>query len=427
MLRTLRSLVLVFLAAGIATGAFLQSLGNETLNNAAEVVQAFGAVWLNGLRMTVAPLVFALLVAAVASVASAVATGRLAARAVLLFTGLLFFAGIYAVIASKGLLAIWPVDPAAAEAFLAGAAQSGVEPARLAGFSDWLQSLVPANVFRAAAEDAILPLTVFAILFGFAATRLAPEPRALIVNIFSAISEAMVVIIHWILAFAPFGVFALALGVGLNVGFGAAGLLAQYAIFVSLCIIGVIAFAYLFAVMFGRVGVLRFAAAIAPAQVVAASTQSSIATLPAMLEVARGPLGVPKRVADIILPMAVAVFRFTSPVGNLAVCFFVAALYGFEPSLLQIVGAIFVAYAISIAAVGLPGQVSFITSVAPICAALGLPTEVLGILIAVEVVPDIFRTIGNVTGDLMAATILKREAAGEATPNPADAPADALA
>ncbi len=345
MLRTLRSLVLVFLAAGVATGAFLQSLGNETLNNAAEVVQAFGAVWLNALRMTVAPLVFALLVAAVASVASAMATGRLAARAVLLFTGLLFFAGVYAVLASKGLLALWPVDPVAAEAFLAGAAQSGVEPARVAGFSDWLQSLVPANVFRAAAEDAILPLTVFAILFGFAATRLELSSRALIVNIFSAISDAMVVIIHWILAFAPFGVFALALGVGLNVGFGAAGLLAQYAIFVSLCIIGVIAFAYLFAVMFGRVGLLRFAAAIAPAQVVAASTQSSIATLPAMLEVARGPLGVPKRVADIILPMAVAVFRFTSPVGNLAVCFFVAALYGFEPSVLQIIGAFFVASA----------------------------------------------------------------------------------
>lgn len=418
MFKLMRSLVLVFLIAGIALGALLQSLNNAALNSAAEIVAAFGAVWLNALRMTVVPLVFALLVAAVASVANAVATGRLAARAVLLFTAFLFFAGVYVVFAANGLLWLWPVDREAADAFLAGAAQSGVEPARLSGFSDWLQSLVPVNVFRAAAEDAILPLTVFAILFGFAATRLSPEPRAQLVGLFTAIADTMVVIIHWILLAAPFGVFALALGVGLTVGFGAAGLLAQYAIIVSLCIIGVTLFGYLFAVLFGRIGLLKFAAAIAPAQVVAASTQSSIATLPAMIEVARGGLNVPKRVADLVLPMAVAVFRFTSPVGNLAVCFFVAALYGHEPSLLQIGGAIFVAYAISIAAVGLPGQVSFITSVAPICAALGLPTEVLGILIAVEVVPDIFRTIGNVTGDLMATTILRRADPGAAADGP---------
>jgi Na+/H+-dicarboxylate symporter len=412
MIRAMRSFVLVFLGAGIALGAWLQTLDNSALNSAAEIVQAFGGVWLNALRMTVAPLVFALLVSSVASVANAVATGKLAARAVILFTILIFFAAVYAVIASEGLLAIWPVDRAAADAFLAGAVQTDAAPVKIAGFSDWLQSLVPVNVIRAAAEDAILPLTIFAILFGFAATRLQPAQRELLVNVFTAISDAMVVIIHWVLLAAPFGVFALALGVGLHAGFGAASLLAQYAIFVSLCIIGVTILAYVILMIWGRTNVLRFATAIAPAQVVAASTQSSIATLPAMLEVAHERLGIPKRVADLVLPMAVAVFRFTSPVGNLAVCFFIAAIYGFQPSFLQIVSAIFVSYAVSIGAVGLPGQVSFITSIAPICVALGLPLELLGILIAVEVVPDIFRTIGNVTGDLLAATLLRSE--GEA-------------
>lgn len=416
MFRSLRSLVLVFLAAGIALGAWLQSLNAEILNSAADVTQAFGGVWLNALRMTVAPLVFALLVTSVASVANAVATGRLAARAVLVFTLLLFFAGAYAVAASKGILAFWPVERQAADAFLAGAAQGDAAPVRFASFSEWLLSLVPANIIRTASEDAILPLTLFAILFGFAATRLKPEQRNLIVDVFSAVSDTMVVIIRWVLMFAPLGVFALALGVGRQAGFGAASLLAQYAIFVSLCIIGVTLFAYIFVRIWGQTGVLQFAAAIAPAQVVAASTQSSLATLPAMLETARAGLGVPKRVADLILPMAVAVFRFTSPVGNLAVCFFVAAIYGYEPSVVQTVTAIFVAFAISIGAVGLPGQISFITSVAPICAALGLPTELLGILIAVEVVPDIFRTIGNVTGDLMVTTFFRREGKGTADP-----------
>jgi Na+/H+-dicarboxylate symporter len=128
-----------------------------------------------------------------------------------------------------------------------------------------------------------------------------------------------------------------------------------------------------------------------------------------MIECARDVLGIAPRVAGLVLPLAVAVFRYTSPVGNLAVCFFIAALYGVQPDLLQVAGAVLVAFVVSIAAVGLPGQVSFIASIAPICLALGLPVEVLGILIAVEIVPDIFRTVGNVTADLAVATLVSRD------------------
>ena len=141
----------------------------------------------------------------------------------------------------------------------------------------------------------------------------------------------------------------------------------------------------------------------------AASTQSSLATLPAMIECARDVLGIAPRVAGLVLPLAVALFRYTSPVGNLAVCFFIAALHGVQPDLLQVAGAVLVAFVVSVAAVGLPGQVSFIASVAPICLALGRPVELLGILIAVEIVPDIFRTIGNVTADLAVATLVSRD------------------
>jgi Na+/H+-dicarboxylate symporter len=150
---------------------------------------------------------------------------------------------------------------------------------------------------------------------------------------------------------------------------------------------------------------------------IAAATQSSLASLPAMVESARERLGLPAAVADVALPLAVAVFRFTSAATNLAVCFFIAHLYGLEPTTLQIVSAILVAYAVSIASVGLPGQVSFVASIAPICLALGVPTDLLGILIAVEVIPDIFRTLGNVTADLAATSMLSRGRAGEGAGN----------
>jgi Na+/H+-dicarboxylate symporter len=223
------------------------------------------------------------------------------------------------------------------------------------------------------------------------------------------------VIVRWVLLAGPVGVFALALGVGLRAGFGAAGTLAQYVLVVSAVTLASTVLAWLIAVTWGRQPVGRFTAAAAPVWAIAASTQSSLASLPAMLEAALKGLKLPAHVADVVLPLAVAVFRFTSPVANLAVCFFIAHLYGVEPSLLQIGGAVLVAYAVSIASVGLPGQISFIASIAPICLALGVPTEVLGILIAVEVIPDIFRTLGNVTADVAATAVLARNAPSDET------------
>ncbi len=399
--------MLLGLVAGLVSGALIRADGNPQWAQAAEVVEAFGGLWLNALRMTVVPLVFSLLVVGIASVTDAAATGRLATRAVLVFSVLLLFAGVYSFLATEGALALWPVDRAAADAFIAGAGGASAEipePPTLVG---WLQGLAPANPVSAAAESAILPLVVFAVFFGFAATKLEASLRDSIVTLFRAVSEAMVVIVRWVLVAGPFGVFALSIGVGLRAGFGAAGTLLQYVAIVSAVTLGVTIIAWLLAVTFGRQPIGRFTTAATPVWAIAFSTQSSLASLPAMIQAARN-LGIPARVIDLILPLAVAVFRFTSPVANLAVCFFVAHLYGIEPSALQIFGAIVVAFGVSVGSVGLPGQISFIASVAPICLALGVPTELLGILIAVEVIPDIFRTLGNVTGDLAATSILAR-------------------
>ncbi|HET7203997.1 MAG TPA: cation:dicarboxylase symporter family transporter [Steroidobacteraceae bacterium] len=400
--------VLAALAAGIAAGAWIDHAGGPTTHRAASMIEGLGTLWLNALRMTVGPLVFSMLVAAVASVADAMATGRLATRAIGWFVSLLLVAGVFAVVLSQGLLALWPVDRAAAEAFLAGVGSGATDAVPATNWSEWAAQLLPPNIVAAAADNAILALVVFAILFGFAATRL-PEPQRLaLTTFFTAMAEAMVVIVHWVLLVAPIGVFALALGVGRQAGVGAAGLLLQYAVTVTLVIALASLAIYVVVALRGRIGVRRFALELAPVQVVAASTQSSLATLPAMIECARERLAVPARTAGLVLPLAVAVFRYTSPLGNLGVCFFIAAMYGIEPSLWQTAGAVFVAFAVSVGAVGLPGQVSFIASVAPLCAALGLPIEVLGILVAVEIIPDIFRTIGNVTADV-AVTVLVDE------------------
>ena len=201
-------IVLGALALGISLGAWIDHSGSELAHSVASGIEAIGTLWLNALRMTVGPLVFSMLVAAVASVSDAMATGRLASRAIGWFTFLLLVAGTLAVLLTHGLLALWPIDRATADAFIAGASQGNATAVTSISWSDWLQQLLPPNIVAAAADNAILALVVFAILFGFAATKLPAPQRNALTGFFGAMAEAMVVMVHWVLLVAPIGVFA---------------------------------------------------------------------------------------------------------------------------------------------------------------------------------------------------------------------------
>ena len=405
--------VLAALVLGLLAGAAAEAWGVPGGGVTLAAVESVGQLWLNALRMTIIPLVFALLVTGIASIADAAATGRMALRALVLFGVLLVGATVYAFAASMGLHAIWPIDAEGGSALLAGtspeAASAVAAGAKSGGFGAFVSGLAPANVVQAAAENAILSIVVFAVAFGFAMTRLPDRLRQPLAVFFEAVAAAMIVIVEWVLWAAPVGVFALAMGVGETAGLGIAGVLAHYVAIVSLAIIGLILLIYVVVLASGRVGLGRFAQAAAPAQVVAISTQSSLATLPTMIDRALEKLGVSAPTAGLVLPLAVAVFRITSPVANLAVCIYVAHLHGIELGLAAMAAGGVAAIAASVGTVGLPGQVSFFASIAPICLAMGLPLEVLPLLLAVEIVPDIFRTVGNVTADLAVVRLVERK------------------
>lgn len=410
MLRSLSVRVLIALALGLALGAAAAAYGGDGAKKVIDWVEAVGGLWLNGLRMTVVPLIFAVLVSGIARVADAAATGRLAGRALVWFLGFYLVGAAFTLAFSYGLYAIWPITEAGAAALRAGAGAPPPEVTAAPNLADFIKSLAPTNPVKSAAEDTILPLVVFASFFGFAITRLSDTRRVAMAEFFDTVADAMVVIVRWVLTVAPIGVFALALGVGLRAGVGAAGVIGHYMAAASLAAIGITIIGYAAAVVVGRVPLGVWARATAPVQVAAFATQSSLACLPAMIERAQDDLEIPERVTGLVLPLAVAVFRLTSPVVNLAVAVFVAQIYGVDPSPLQWLGAVMVALAVAVASVGLPGQVSFFASVGPICLALGLPLDLLPILIAVEVVPDIFRTVGNVTGDMAVTAIVARNA-----------------
>jgi len=391
------------LVAGILANRLAQSPRDDVLAAASFV----GTLWLNALKMTVIPLVVALLVVGVAKSAEAAQTGRVAGRSVLWIVIICTASAVFGAIATIGLTDAFPL-PRETAALLQGAlANVEKTSAPLAGPAEFFKGVIPPNIFAAANNGDILPLTVFALLFGLALTRLAAPARKSLVGIFEAVGDAFIIIIDWVLVLAPLGVFALAFTVGSAAGGAAFAGLGHYVVIISVIGIIVTIAAYPMASLIGRIPMASFSRWMIGPNAVAISTRSSLASLPAMITSSRG-MGIRDNVADVTLPIAVALFRATGPAMNTAVAFYVAHWLGLHPTMSQMIAATAVGAVMSYGAVSLPGEVSYISSIAPIAIALGVPIAPLGLLVAVEMVPDIFRTVGNVTHDVALAAIVNR-------------------
>jgi proton glutamate symport protein len=404
--------ILAALGAGLVFGVAAAGLGDGWRDPAVRWAGTIGGVWLDALKVTVIPLIIALLVTGIVGGHRAASGSRVAGRSILWFAIILTFSALFGGLMMPALLQAFPLPDSAAEALRAGLA--GVDRAATSASvptaTDFVRSVVPSNVFAAAVADQILPLTLFTAIFALALTRIEIERRDLMVNFFQAIEKAMLVMIGWVLWVAPVGVFALAFALGAGAGGSAFGAVLHYVLLVSLLGILITLAAYVIAMVFGRWRLVDFARAMIPPQAVAISTQSSLASLPAMVEATR-KLGVPEEKGDVTLPLAVALFRATGPAMNIGVAIYVAYWVGADLGPWQLAAGIAMASVASYWAVSLPGQLSFVTSIAPIALAMGLPVEPLAILIAVETLPDIFRTLGNVTMDVAVTGAVARDKA----------------
>ena len=269
------------LVAGVVIGILLAWWDPVFANGVADIVQPFGKLWINALQMTVVPLVLALVIVGVNAASDAAQSGRVARRAMVVFLVLLTAAGAMTAILAPLVLSQLQPDPAVAAALRGTEA---VAPAATGGWADALTAIIPSNAVAAAAAGAMLPLVTFALFFGFALTRLDAEPRLQVVGFFKAVSEAMIVIVRWVLWVAPIGIFALVLALTARAGLGMLQALGIYILLECALYLLAIILLVALAVTAGRQRLGHFLSAIAPVQAVAASTQSSLATLPAMLE-----------------------------------------------------------------------------------------------------------------------------------------------
>ena len=382
-------LILAALVAGLLLGAYT----GESVPFLTQSADLIGTWWLNGLRMTVIPLVVALLVTGIVQTADAASSGRTATRSVVTMLSILMLVTIMAAIVTPLLLDMFPTPNGSG---YPGATTAVDNPPP---FIEYLKAIISPNVFASAANDALLPLIIFTIALAFAITRLEPAKKEVLLRFFEAMGEAMIVVIGWVLWLAPLGVFALGITLGIAAGVASFANLLHYVLIVTTIGTIIMLSAYPVAFFWAKFQPMAFIRAAIPAQSVAISTQSSLASLPAMVEGSK-QLGVGSRSTDIVLPMAVAIFRATSPAMNLAVAIYVAHWLGIELTPQQMALGVAVAFITTLGSVSLPGTVSFIAAIAPICMVMGIPIEPLGLLVAIETFPDIMRTLGNVTMDI---------------------------
>ncbi|MEX2284828.1 MAG: cation:dicarboxylase symporter family transporter [Gemmatimonadota bacterium] len=395
------------LAVAVVAGSAIAATGNAQLLRAADLIAPVGTLWVNAIRMTVIPLVVSLLITGVASATDVKAVGRLGGRTLLVFLLLLlgtalvimpFAPAVFTLLSPPG--SPPPLPAGAAEA----AGQLAADPAQT--FSAWLISLIPSNPIAAAANGAMVPLILFTMVFALAITRTSAQHRAALVGFFQALGEAMLVLVRWVVMLAPLGVFALVLPLAAHAGATLVGGIGFYIVaYSSACIVATLLL-YPAVAVFGGIPISRFARAALPAQLIAFSSSSSIASLPALVESAERGLGLPAKITGFVLPLAVSTFKIAGPVSWTVGALFVGWFYGIPLDLRELGTIAFAAIFLAFAAPGVPrGAFIMLT---PLFLAIGLPPEGIGILIAVDVIPDTFSTVLNVTGDLAATALVAR-------------------
>jgi len=251
----------------------------------------------------------------------------------------------------------------------------------------------------------MLPVVVFAVLFASALSRVKADQRDAVVRVMDGIAAAMQALVGWILRLAPYGVFALAVPTASRVGLSAAGALAGFVVLVVLLTIVATALVlYPLGIVLGRMSPAAFAAYCAPAQALAFASRSSLATMPAAVAAAERA-AFPPEVSRVVLPLAVTVFHAGTAVAHTVGAVFLAAIYGVDLGAAGLAGIALTTVFTSFAVPGIPG--GSIIAMVPVLTVAHVPVEGIGLLLAVDTIPDMFRTTANITGAMTLAAALR--------------------
>lgn len=397
--------VLAGLVAGFVLGTALTRMPASAAGPIIAASAVAGAIFINLIRMTVIPLVASMLVASIGGAAASGALARVGLRAIASALVLLAAAAVTTIAIAQPVLSRVAIDAGAVAALRAQAAGTGGQASTATPtLGRWIVDLVPPNPVKAAADGVMLPVIVFAVLFALALAKVDAARRNPALNAIDGVAAAMQRLVAAILTLAPIGVFALAVPLAATLGASAAGAVAVYIVLVvALTLFVGAVFLYPVGILLGPLPARTFFSYCAPAQAVAFASRTSLAALPVMVESAER-VNLPPLVSAVIVPLAASLFRLGAAVAQPVGVLFLARLYGIALGPTELVAIVFAVVLTSFAVPGIP--FGSIIAMVPVLNAVSVPVEGIAILLAVDTIPDMFRTTENVTGSLVLAAIV---------------------
>ncbi len=399
------------LIAGLALGMLLSQQATPTAFSGGllATLEVIGTAWINAVRMTVIPLVVPLLIVGVAGGDDLRATGTVGAKAFGWMLVLLVACAVFSSVASSVWFDSLVLDPAATTR-LRESAKIEVPPGDALSVRTFILSLIPLNPIKAAADGTLLPVVLFTLLYAFGLGKVPEASRSAQLAFFRGMADTMLVVVRWMLALGGIGIFALATVLGQKLGTSVLGAIGFY--FAVNIVLHIIATAGIYvAVAFsGRVSVRDFARALIPASVVGMGSRSSLASLPAMVKGATDVLRLPPTATGFVLPLCASVFKLTSAVYWVVGALFIAKLYGIDLSTANLALVAASSVVLNFSTPGIPSGGMLLQ--VPLYASIGLPVEGIGILIALDTLPDMFKTLLNVTADMYVAVMTGHRSRG---------------
>jgi len=393
--------VAIGLVSGLLLGLVASVTGSSLLTGLAVGIEPVGTAFVNLLKMVVIPLVVAVIFVGVGPLGNLKKLGQLGIITMILFS----FMTLTAVLLGMGVMKL--ILPLASEGAAAAVTSTGTEAPALPGMVDFFLSLIPTNPFQAAAEGALLPLIVFTVLLAAATGALPETERVQLISFGEAVTAAFLKLVDWILLLAPIGVFALAAPVTARAGWAMLQSLGAFilAVLVGLVLLVLLIYLPLVTLLAKRRPGAFLKATLNP-MVIAASTASTAASVPAMLESAEENLKLSRAVTSFVIPLGAGIGRMGTAVFQGAGIVFLAWLFSVPLPVASIGGAVLASFIVSFTVAGIPS--GGVVGMAPALGTVGIPLDGLGVLLGVDRIPDMARTALNVEGILVAAAVLDR-------------------
>jgi len=410
----LHTKILIGLVAGVAAGMLANFAGSGWLTAGLVALEPIGTAFIRLITMIVVPLIVASIILGAASLGDLTKLGRIGGKTIV------YYMCTTAVAVSIGLLLsdlIRPgsrIDPTTRDSLAAQFSTEASARVKMAqerpDVKDVLLGIIPRNPVQAAADFDLLPLIFFSVVFGAAISVLRGEQRTTVLNFFGGINEACMTVIHWIMRIAPYAVFALIAAVIARFGLD---LLRSLLVYASVVLLGLVTH-----VLVTLALLVRFAAGLSPreffrriaaVQLFGFSTSSSNATLPVTMETAEKKLGVSRSISSFVLPLGATINMDGTALYQAVAVMFIAQIYGIP---LDMGGQLMVVLTATLASIGTAGVPSAgIIMLIIVLQSVGLGAQVesgIALILGVDRILDMSRTVVNVTGDLTCAAFIAR-------------------